>query len=84
MTAPLSPSAALAEFASRCFVDGSWAGADIDGYSVQEWGVELGLLVEEKYDPAIHGDTEELTPEPGDPWFVFSPWLKAMLKEDKP
>ena len=84
MTAPLSRTAALAEFARRCFEDGSWRGCDIDGGLAQEWGVELGLLVEEKYDPAIYGDPGEAYPEPGGPWFVFSPWFKAALRESKP
>ena len=83
MTAPFPPTAALAEFARRCFVEGSWLGCDIDGGLAQDWGVELGLLVEEKYNPAVHEATAGMGPEPGDPWFVFSPWFKAMLNEDK-
>ena len=85
MTAPLSPTAALAEFARRCFVDGSWLGCDIAGDAAQEWGVELGRLVEEKYDPAIHKLADEETEaEPGETWFVFSDWFKAAIKEGKP
>ena len=67
----------LAEFARRCLKNGSFLGCDIDGGEAQDWAVELGILIETTYDPALHGESEDA--EPGDPWFVFAPWVKEML-----
>ena len=41
----------------------------IDGADIQEIAEETGVLVETKYDPAIHGEQDA---EPGDPWDVYS------------
>ena len=62
----------LAEFFRRCAVE-SWRGLSVDGADIQEWAVELGLMVEVRYDPVIHGRSGfEYELEIGDPWFVLS------------
>ncbi len=69
---------ALAEFAELCF-QSAWEGNDVDGGDIQEWGVQLGLLVETKYDPKKHGPSE-YDLEPGDTYYVFSDWFKEARK----
>lgn len=46
-----------------------------DGPEMQEMGVKHGLLIETKYDPAVHGETD-CDAKPGDEWFVFADWLR--------
>ena len=69
---------ALAEFAELC-IRSSWEGLDVEGCDIQEWGVQLGLLVETKYDPEKHGPSD-FDLELGDPYFVFSDWFKEARK----
>lgn len=45
-------------------------GCDLDGMDVQEKALELGLLIETNYDPAIHPENEER--EPGDTYLEFA------------
>lgn len=74
---PVQPASthALIEFFRRCAA-AAWQGGDVDGGTIQEWGVELGLLREEPYDPARHGDND-VGAEPGDPWFVLADVMLA-------
>lgn len=52
---------------------------DIDGIDVQELAEKYGLIVEEPYDPAKHGEGGlEQGMDVGDPWFV-----PAWPKEEK-
>lgn len=66
-----------AEFVMWALLTGSWQGDDIDGGAAQDKAVELGLIVETTYDPAIHG--ESVYCSPGDSWYVPSEKLLAML-----
>jgi hypothetical protein len=50
----------------------------MDGADFQDWAVDCGLVVETKYDPAIHGSTSVC--EPDDPWYEPTPELSAYLK----
>jgi hypothetical protein len=71
--------APLVEFLKWAMNYGPWIGSDLDGADVQEKALALGLIVETKYDPEIHGTTSENSEyvEPGDQWFVLADSLKA-------
>lgn len=71
-----------AQFVMWAMMDGSWQGNDIDGGAAQDKAVELGLIVETKYDPAIHGENGDF--EAGDSWYVPSETLLAMLPAPPP
>ena len=68
----------LAEFIAWAIREGSWQGCNLDGGDVQDKAVEMGILVETKYNPRIHGEND-CDAEPGCPWFVFSPAFKTAL-----
>jgi hypothetical protein len=72
----------LAEFARWALEDGSWVGHDLDGSDVERKALALGLIKEVKYDPGIHGESE-IDIEPGDPWFVLSDDVTAVLPTPK-
>lgn len=63
----------LFQFLRWAMTTGPWIGSDLDGAAVQDKALELGLIVETKYDPDVHGGGEnsEYT-EPGDIWYVFA------------
>jgi hypothetical protein len=69
----------LALFTSWALGEGSWQGYDIGGDRIQDKALELGLLTETTYNPAIHGESE-FDAEEGDQWFVFSDELNEILK----
>lgn len=69
---------AAAKFVMWALMEGSWQGADIDGGAAQDKAVELGLIVETKYDPAKHGDSDCCDPD--DQWFIPSDALLTLLK----
>ena len=50
-------------------------GHDLDCWEVEDNALELGLLKEVKYDPAIHGPSD-YDVQPGEPWYVLSDSLK--------
>lgn len=66
--------ARLVQFARWAIQEGPWDGCDLDGGSVQEKAEALGLIKQEPYDPAKHGDAVgyDCVPEEGDPWYTFS------------
>lgn len=64
----------LAEFARWAIREGAWAGLELDGGSIQDRAIKLGLIVETKYDPLLHGPNEFDVPV-GGPWYVFAPGL---------
>ena len=68
----------LAKFASKC-INAAWEGDGVDGDEIQELAIALGLIVDTRYDPSLHGDSM-WDAEPGDPWYVFSDDVKALLK----
>ena len=70
----------IAEFARWCIDEGPFNGCDLDGGSVQQKAIECGLIVETKYDPDIHGESNIPCVSPGDRWYVFSDELTAMLE----
>jgi hypothetical protein len=73
----MSKIAPLVEFLEWAMNNGPWSGDDLDGADVQNKAIELGLIVETKYDPQIHGrNGKSEYAEPGDQWFVFADWLK--------
>lgn len=43
--------------------------SSLDGFDIQDLGVEHGLLLKTKYDPAVHGECEYGS-EKGDDWYV--------------
>ena len=72
----------LKDFIKYCVEESAFQGCDLDGcdrngWDVQDYAVKCGILVEVPYDPAKHGDDHDIEPEPGDPWFEFSPEFKA-------
>lgn len=68
----------ITEFARWAIENGAFCGADLDGADIQEKAVACGLLVQTKYDPAIHGRAENSEyVEPGDVWYVFSDEFRA-------
>lgn len=60
-----------------------WEYAEINGCDVQDEAVRLGILVraEGGYDPDKHGESD--FSEPGDEFFVWSSWFKALAKGGK-
>jgi hypothetical protein len=64
----------IKEFARWVIQESCFDGCDIDGGSVQDKAVELGLLVEELYDPVKHPNVEDV--EEGDGVFVFTELMK--------
>ena len=73
----------LAEFLRRCAME-SWQGMDICGADVQDWAVELGLMVMEPYDLRKHGRSGlEYDIEPGDNWYVLSQEVKDILNKEE-
>lgn len=71
---------AAAQFVMWALSEGSWQGCDIDGGAAQDKAVQLGLIVETTYDPAIHGENDGGT-EPGNSWFVPSEMLLSQLSQ---
>lgn len=69
----------LAKFVRRCFED-VWEGGDLDGGTLQDRGIEYGLLVRVPFDPAVHVDSNG-DAEAGDEWCVYAPELKALLEK---
>ena len=51
--------------------EGPWSGCDLDGVSVQEKALSLGIIKRVPYDPDIHGDNS-LDVQPGDDWYVLA------------
>lgn len=72
----------LAKFARRCFED-VWEGGDIDGATLQDRGVEYGLLVRVAFNPDFHSDPNG-DAQAGDEWYVYAPELQVLLKEKVP
>lgn len=66
----------LAEFLKSA-LDCSWEGSHFDGADIQDTAQKLGLIVAEKYDPAVHGKSAEAMP--GDQWFAIAPDVKELL-----
>jgi hypothetical protein len=58
-------------FAQWAIREGAWDGCDLDGGAIQQKAVELGIIRETTYDPAIHGPNE-WDVEPGEQWFIFA------------
>lgn len=81
-TISLSAEAACLAFARWVIRECVFDGRDLDGGDVQDKAVELGLLIEAKYDPAVHGEIEDA--DPGDPIFVFSDKLEDKIIEPRP
>lgn len=66
------------QFARWCIQESAFAGGSLDGGEVQDKAVELGLLIEEPFDPEKHdpkGFHIDYWVDAGEPWFVFSPDL---------
>lgn len=57
-------------FAVWCLLEGPWSGCDLDGVSVQEEALRLGIIKKVVYDPDVHGDNN-LDVQPGDDWYVL-------------
>lgn len=66
-----------AQFVMWSLMNGSWQGCDIDGGAAQDKAVELGLIIEDQYDPKRHGENSYC--EPGDRWFIPSEALLSAL-----
>jgi len=69
----------LAIFLQWAMQVGPWDGCDLDGASIQDKAQELGLIVEEKFDPDKHGCHHGYAFDYGDPFFTLSPDVKAAL-----
>jgi hypothetical protein len=70
---------ACAEFVQWALSEGSWNGCDLDGGSIQEKAIALGLLKVEPYDPDKHGESE-FDVEPGDDWYTLADGVNQLLK----
>lgn len=68
-----------AEFVQWALDEGSWHGCDLDGGSIQEKALALGLLKVEPYDPEKHGESE-YDADPGDDWYTLADAVKELLK----
>lgn len=66
---PAVSAEALVEFA-KDMIACSREGGSADGAYIEERATELGLLVEESFDPSRHKDPDGYAKE-GDPWFVY-------------
>jgi len=64
--------------------EGSWQGGDLDGGTIQEKAESLGLIVAVPYDPEKHGAYNDYGCDAGDPWFEFSPDLRAIRLSTPP
>lgn len=73
----------LAEYFAWTMNSGSWQGCDIDGGCAQDKAIELGLLDQTTYDPAIHGETD-CGCEAGDDYYVLTADVNAALLGRKP
>lgn len=66
-----------ARFVMWALVNGSWQGCDLDGGSVQDKAVELGLIHAIPYNPEIHASSDCC--EAGDEWFVPTEIMERAL-----
>lgn len=73
---------AVIEFAKWVIQEGAFQSADLDGLSIQEKALELGLLTKTNYDPEKHGEDEYA--EPGSDWYVFSNLLTQTVPSPAP
>lgn len=71
-TAEGSDVASLIAFARWALCASSFLGADLCGGAVQDKALALGLLKEERFDPARHASVAMEDFEPGDRIFVFA------------
>lgn len=69
----------IAEFARWAVESGCWEGCAIDGGDIQDKALELGIIVETKYDPDKHGRQYLAEIDDGDTWYVFSDDFFAAL-----
>lgn len=76
VSVPREATEALNKFAQDAF-EIAWDGGDFDGGNIQDVGVALGLLIEEKFDPVKHG---ELDGEEGSSVLIFSQAFKELRK----
>jgi hypothetical protein len=67
----------LAKFADW-MLQAAFEACDVDGSDIQEQAIKFGLVTETQYDPDKHGPSE-YDCEPGDPYYVYSDSLKALL-----
>lgn len=67
----------LAEFVGLAF-DASFDGCDLDGGTIQDFGVRCGLLVNVEFDPEKHDDGG-IGLEPGDDFFEYAPDFRTAL-----
>jgi hypothetical protein len=68
----------LAEFAKWVVQESCFDGVgDLDGFDIHKKAVECEVILPTRYDPAIHGESDDA--EPGDDWYVFNPELKKAL-----
>lgn len=69
----------LQAFARWCIQESAFSGGDLDGADVQQRAAELGLIIEEPFDPERHdphGFNMDRWIDAGEPWFVFSGELR--------
>lgn len=67
----------LALFAAS-MLEISWTGSDPICADIQEEAQRLGLVVETKYDPAVHHDPSGAS-EPGDTYFEIAADVRGLL-----
>ena len=77
----LAKAKSMAQFVRWAMQEGAWDGCDLDGGSIQEKALELGLIVQTTYDPEKHGDAD-YCPEPGDEWYELAPEIQSALADD--
>lgn len=66
----------LAAFAKWVIRESCFSGCDLDGASVEDKAVALGLLIKTRYEPALHGPND-LDMEVGADWYILDPALAA-------
>lgn len=71
--------AAMAAFVNEA-ISACFDGAGLDGAWIQERCEQLGLLIAEQYNPAVH-DADETLFEPGETIYVRAAWLATKSEE---
>ena|SRR3990167_1581267 len=66
---------------AREAIDTAFQGGGLDGGDIQEMGVKYGLLMDEKFDPAKHGEDLSVEFEEGDTIYVLTDIIRTKAIE---
>jgi len=70
-----------AEFVRWALTDGSWSGCDLEGGSIQDMALSLGLIKAVPFDPEIHDKemADQYDVKPGDTWYILADGVVSLL-----